>query len=109
MAAVDNEVIIRGCDVDVPVAYHHLVLDIDDGEVGGATEHGGQHARSVGRRMNDHEDRRRNRLGEFAQERANRADAAGGRTDHDHVMCRHGECSHTTTKLWATAKFFEVC
>jgi hypothetical protein len=48
VAAVHNKVIIRGRDVDVPIAYHHLVLDVDDGEVGGATEHGGQHARTVG-------------------------------------------------------------
>src|SRR5687768_7559033 len=108
MAAVHNKVIIRRCDVDVPVAYDHLLLDADEGEVGGATEHGGQHAGTVGRRMNHHEDRRRNGLGEVAQERANRADATGGRTNHDHLMYRHGECIDTTTKLWATAKFFEV-
>ena len=96
--AVDNQVIIRRCDIHMSVAGHHAIFGRDHCQPGCAIENTGEFAGAVGRRMDDHEDCGRDVLREFVQERTDRADATGRRSDYNDVGRRHAECSHVTTQ-----------
>ena len=105
VAAVDNQVIIRWCDIDT---VHRVVTMPSSGVTTvnwvARLRTLRQPAGTVRRRVDHDEDCGRDVLREFVQKRTDRADSAGRRSDDDDVSRRHVECSHVTTQDTTTAK-----